>query len=709
MRIVRLALAAAVAALALVPALVLAAGPPFPDPVENKAVYDTAGVLDAATIAKAEAAIDRFEADTGAEIVVYTQLVRDGITSGEADAHAIALIDQWGVGRAEVGDGMVILFDLNESDPCHGQVRLYAGAGFRDVWLSNDDRQVIFENDMLPKLRECDLNGALTAAMDKIRPFPDPVEYQAVYDTAGVLDAATIAKTEAAIDRIESDTGAEIVVYTQLVRDGITSGEAEAHARALMDQWGVGRAGVNDGLVVLFDLKQSDPCHGQVQLYAGEGYRETWLSNEDRQAIFESDMLPKLRGCDLNGALTAAIDKLSMVPTWRVVNAVLGLVLAPLILFGIIGFSLYRWFRSGKDPVYLDDPSILMPAPPPGLTPAAGAAVRDGKVTRRALTAASLDLAARGSIAFQAVPSEGLLGGQPDIGIYTRDSRPEDPVEQARLQRVRRRSMDDATEFLLGRLQELGGGDGYIEPDGILELGSDVSDFDSRLEKHLVKEGWIREAPSAVTGRWSCGGILVFVGGIAALVLGVILPSSGMLLVGIALSVAAICLLIVGAAMPARTKDGAVVAAMLEAYRRTLEKTMAMSRSMGQVVEASAIPLIEDPDDAVVWGVALGLQEEVEGVLGRSAEDLATGRSTTPYLPLWYSAGGLPGRGDSGFTGLAPGMMSSSPIPNFGGMMAALGTIGNSPASSSSGGGGGGGGFSGGSSGGGGGGAGGGF
>ena len=97
--------------------------------------------------------------------------------------------------------------------------------------------------------------------------------------------------------------------------------------------------------------------------------------------------------------------------------------------------------------------------------------------------------------------------------------------------------------------------------------------------------------------------------------------------------------------MPARTKDGAVIVAMLEAYRRTLEKTMAMSRSMGQVVEASAIPLIEDPDDAVVWGVALGLQDEVEGVLARSAEDLSTGRSTTPYLPLWYSAGGMSGGG----------------------------------------------------------------
>ena len=93
---------------------------------------------------------------------------------------------------------------------------------------------------------------------------------------------------------------------------------------------------------------------------------------------------------------------------------------------------------------------------------------------------------------------------------------------------------------------------------------------------------------------------------------------------------------------------------------------MAMSRSMGQVVEASAIPLIVYPDDAVVWGVALGLQDEVEGVLGRSAEDLATGRSMTPYLPLWYSAGGMPGGRDSGTGGWAPGMMSSSPIPNFG-------------------------------------------
>jgi hypothetical protein len=127
---------------------------------------------------------------------------------------------------------------------------------------------------------------------------------------------------------------------------------------------------------------------------------------------------------------------------------------------------------------------------------------------------------------------------------------------------------------------------------------------------------------------------------------------------------------------------------------------------MGEVVETSAIPLIESPDDAVVWGVALGLQTEVEAVLRRTAEDVESGVAPFGYVPAWYATGGLGGGSGGGPGGWAPGVMSSSPIPNFGGMMAALGTIGNSPASSGSGGGGG---FGGGGSGGGGGGAGGGF
>jgi hypothetical protein len=156
--------------------------------------------------------------------------------------------------------------------------------------------------------------------------------------------------------------------------------------------------------------------------------------------------------------------------------------------------------------------------------------------------------------------------------------------------------------------------------------------------------------------------------------------------------------------MPAVTMPGAMIRAMLAAYRRTLEKTMAQARSMGQVVDEAKLEWLETPDQAVVWGVALGLQGAVEEVLERTASDVKAGRATQGiYLPAWYHG---EGQGGGGLAGGGGGLMSSSAIPDLGGMMSALGTIGNSPSSSGSGGSGG---FSGGSSGGGGGGSGGGF
>ncbi|HKF86146.1 MAG TPA: TPM domain-containing protein [Candidatus Limnocylindrales bacterium] len=550
-------------------------------------------------------------------------------------------------------------------------------------------------------------------------PFPDPVTGQAVYDEAGVLRDATIQQLEQTIDGIEDRTGAEVVVYTQLVPSGVTTGEAEAHAIALMDQWGVGREGIDDGLVILFDLHEGDACHGQVQLYAGPGYRATFLTNEERQEIFDERMLPLLRECDIDGAAIVAMDAVDRSATpahaariafFRQLNAVLGLILAPLLFVVVIAWGVLAWFRSGRDPIYLDDPSIHIPAPPPSLTPAAGATVRDGQVSRRALTAASLDLAVRGLISFEAEDKPGLLASGQQIGIRTTSAAPGDPREQARIDRASRRPLDEGTDFLHRHLKSIGGGAGYVEPDEIVKFGKDVAGFEKRVEDHCVREGWFRERPAQAKSRWRGRAALMFILGILAVIGGANIPSSGILLVGAALVASGIGLFVLAGVMPAVTREGSMIRAMLEAYRRTLEKTMAQARSMDDVVNRSAIPLIESPDDAVAWGVALGLQDEVQRVLERTADDARSGRASPGYVPLWYgspASSSSPG-GSGGAAGLAPGLMSSSAIPNFGGMMAALGTIGNSPASSGSGSGGGGG-FSGGSSGGGGGGAGGGF
>jgi uncharacterized membrane protein YgcG len=530
-----------------------------------------------------------------------------------------------------------------------------------------------------------------------------------VYDHAGLFSAATVAEVEATIDAIEERTGAEVAVYTQ-VKPGSTEESTEDDAIRLVDEWGIGRRGFDDGLAILFNM-DSNLLSGQVQLYAGPGYRAAFLSNSERQAIFENDMLPRLRAGDFDGALLVAIERVDANATpehaaelerARQIDAVVGLIGAPTALFLIGGWGFLSWWRYGRDPEYLDDPSIHMPAPPPGLSAASGALVMDGRTSRRALTAALLDLASRGRIAFR--EEHGFLGFGRKVGIVV-DPPAGDPVVEARQALNGRRPLGPAEEYAGERLGAIAprGGERYIEPDDMLKFGQHVATFDEKLESHVVGQRWFAERPAKVVERWVVRGTIAAVAGVAVGFAGFNLPSNGLLMIGVAAALGGGIILLLSRSMPAVTVPGAMIRAMLAAYRRTLDKTMAQARSMNQVVEEAGLPWLETPDQAVVWGVALGLQKEVEEVLERSVKDLEAGQAASgTYVPAWYGSGS--GGGGGGFGG-GSGLYSSSAIPNIGGMMAVLGTIGNSPSSS----GGGGGGFGGGGSGGGGGGAGGGF
>jgi len=545
-------------------------------------------------------------------------------------------------------------------------------------------------------------------------PFPDPVTNQAVYDNAGIFSAGTIAKAEETIDAIEARTGAEVVVYTQPTGYySIDTAETESRARALIDQWGIGRKGFNDGMVIFFDLDPTNE-HGQVQLYAAPGFESAFLSNSERQAIYENDMLPFLREGDFDGALNVALEKVDAAATpehaaslqqSRQANAVIGLIGAPIIFLGLSGWAFFNWRRYGKDPVYLDDASILMPAPPPDLTAASGAMVMDGSTSRRALTTAMLDLASRGLISFR--EEKGLLSHK--VGIDVDPPRGDATMEAQRALNGRRPT-GPAEDVALQKLRTLSQGEdeGYITPEDLPKFGTSVAAFDKALESHVVDKGWFGQKPSKVVSRWVGRGVLAIIAGVIVLVIGVNVPVSGMVLLGGAAIAGGIVVLLFANAMPAVTMAGAVIRAMLHAYKRTLQKTMAQARSMQQVVDEAGLAWLETPDQAVVWGTALGLQSEIEGVLARSLEDVtkgATASGSVPYFPLWYTTSS----GSSFASGMATGsggsMFSDSAVPDLGGMMSALGTIGNSPSSS----GGGGGGFGGGGGGGGGGGAGGGF
>ena len=470
----------------------------------------------------------------------------------------------------------------------------------------------------------------------------------------------------------------------------------------------MGRQGFDDGLAILMNVytDAAGSVHGQVQLYAAPGFRALYLTNEERQRIFEDDMLPLLREQRFDDAVLVALARVDTVATAenaaklqlaRQVDAVIGIVGGLGGFLVLTGYALFHWRRYGRDPYIVDSPSIYLPAPPAELTAAGGALLRDGSSSRRTLTTALLDLASRDELAFR--PKDRLIGpDEVEVELHA------PAVDDARIGLNRRHPLSPAERYALDELdvksEESGNGLRVLDKAALLQFGKSVPEFDERLEAEVVRRGWFTKAPGKVATRWRIIGGGEIVAAAVAFWAGQTLPSGGFTLLAIGLGAAGAFTFLLAGAMPARTLTGATLKVMLAAYRRTLQAALFGARSMDQVVAEPRLAWLETPDRAVVWAVALGLQDEAQEVLKRSMEDLRAGRTGSAYLPLWYGSSGG-GGGGGGWGGVAPGVMSSSPIPNLGGMFAALGTIGNSPSSSGGGGFGGGGGGGGGGAGGG--------
>ena len=111
----------------------------------------------------------------------------------------------------------------------------------------------------------------------------------------------------------------------------------------------------------------------------------------------------------------------------------------------VAGYAALSWLRRGRDPRYLDDASILLPAPPPGMT-AATATIVLGEDSRAAFMAALLDLASRDEIAFVA---EGRKDDVEQVGIAFRGGDSAD----SRVRLNRRSPIGEGEMWLLGELK----------------------------------------------------------------------------------------------------------------------------------------------------------------------------------------------------------------------------------------------------------------
>lgn len=533
--------------------------------------------------------------------------------------------------------------------------------------------------------------------------FPDPVPGQRVYDPAGALDPEIERVLEAKVHAIEDRSGAQIAIYVQV--DPLATPDSNlAAARALLDQWGVGREGFDDGLVFLISFEPG-LLHGQAHYYAGAGFLRGYLSQGDLQALFDSVILPAAGQGQVGGGLIAALDAVDAAITpdatarlnlLRQVNGVVGIIGAPVALLVIVGVVFFAWRREGDDPEVLDSPSILMAGPPADMTPPLATVVRQGRANRHSMDTLLIELAGTGRMAFQNLDRAGKVKSDDEPNPLL------DPAIELMDAAPREGRMGSAERGAWELIRQQARGGTTISRERLWQLNDLLEPIRSGLEDDVVRLGWFTRRPSTLITRWSfigigemvLGGLFVF-GGFA-------IPMSGLTLLGAATGVGGLVTWAFGQAMSQRTPNGAYVDAMLKAYRRTLEKTMEQARSMEQVVADPTVKTLADtPDKAVVWGFALGLHDKVAAVLRRSLEDQAKDPSsaTGMYYPLWL--GSSPSTFGSG--GMAGGsIFSGSGMPDIGGMFSAVGSIGSSPPSSSSGGGGfGGGGSSGGGGGGG--------
>ncbi len=521
------------------------------------------------------------------------------------------------------------------------------------------------------------------------RRFPDPVEGQAVYDPAGALDPGVEQALESQVDAIEARSGAETAIYVQVDNFASEDSNQEA-ARALLDEWGVGREGYDDGLVWLISL-ESNLVHGKVSYYAGAGFLRGYMSQGDLQAVIDEVIVPAAIQEQLDGGMLQAMEVVDAAITpagtdrlnfLRQANAVLGLIGAPVTFLVMVGFAFFAWRREGDDPEVLDSESILMAGPPADMTPPLATVVRQGKATQHSLNTVLMELASTGRIAFQNLDRIGKVKSDDepnpllDPAIEVRDEAP----SGGRLAGPQRAAWD--------LVRQQAHGSGTLARERLWALNGQLRPIRDTLEDEVVRLGWFTRKPSTLITRWSVIGFAEMALGGLFVAGGFVIPMSGLTLLGAATGVGGLASWGIGQFMSQRTKNGAYVDAMLKAYRRTLQKTLEQARSMEQVVADPTVRLLADtPDKAVLWGFALGLHDQVAEVLRRNLEDTSAdpSRVGTAYYPLWL------GTSPSSFgdAGAASGsIFSGSGVPDIGGMFSAIGSIGSSPPSSSSGGGG---------------------
>ena len=124
-----------------------------------------------------------------------------------------------------------------------------------------------------------------------------------VTDMPGALSAATVAQLNAMIDELERTTGAELAVVVVASLDGQS---VEEFAEKLFKMWGIGKAGKDNGLLLLWSKGDR-----KVRIEVGYGLEGT-IPDGKAGAILDAYVIPKFKAGQFDEGIIAGVAAVVM-------------------------------------------------------------------------------------------------------------------------------------------------------------------------------------------------------------------------------------------------------------------------------------------------------------------------------------------------------------------------------------------------------------
>ena len=134
--------------------------------------------------------------------------------------------------------------------------------------------------------------------------FPKP--QGRVSDFAGVLDDSTKAKLHVLIDQVETQTTDEFAVVTVKSLDGLS---VEEYANGLFHQWGIGKKGKDNGLLVLIY-----PAEHKIRIEVGYGLEGT-LTDGTCGTVIRHSFTPAFKQGDYGKGTVEGLQMLAGIVT----------------------------------------------------------------------------------------------------------------------------------------------------------------------------------------------------------------------------------------------------------------------------------------------------------------------------------------------------------------------------------------------------------